>query len=82
VIRIVARVVITALVALPVTLVVTFVLMPLWSWIESRFHIESVGHSGPSNWCFFVVYGTLVVTGLALQYRRMRSGGPLYKSSS
>jgi len=82
VIRIVARVVAIALVALPVTFVVTFLLMPLWSWIESRFHIESVGHSGPANWCFFIVYATLVVIGLALQYRRMRSSGPLYKSSS
>lgn len=44
------------LAALPLTFVTTFMLMPLWSWIEERFGIESVGHSGPADWCFNVVY--------------------------
>ena len=40
---------------LPVTFVGTIVLLPLWSWIESRSGIESVGHSGPADWCFLAV---------------------------
>ena len=40
----------------PITFAVTFALMPLWSMIERRYGIESVGHSGPSDWCFWVVF--------------------------
>ncbi len=29
----------------PVSFILTFLLMPLWSWVEARFGIESVGHS-------------------------------------
>ncbi|HKW54537.1 MAG TPA: hypothetical protein VJO12_12660 [Stellaceae bacterium] len=35
-------------VILPATLIVTFMLFPLRSWIEDTFNIESVGHSGPT----------------------------------
>lgn len=45
---------------LPVTFIVTFLLSPLWSWIEDTFNIESIGHSGPANWCFDVVFALLV----------------------
>ena len=41
---------------IPTTFVVAIVLLPLWSWIETRYKIESVGHSGPSDWCFNVTY--------------------------
>ena len=44
---------------LPIAFIVTFLLSPLWSWIEATYGIESIGHSGPSDWCFYVVYGVL-----------------------
>lgn len=47
------------LVCLPIAFIVTFLLTPLWSWIEANYGIESIGHSGPSDWCFYVVYGVL-----------------------
>jgi len=53
---------IIALVA--VSFVLTILLFPFWSWIESSFGIESVGHSGPGDWCFLV---TLGVTSAALR---------------
>jgi hypothetical protein len=38
---------------------VTILLLPVWSWVESRYGIESVGHSGPADWCFFVTYAVV-----------------------
>lgn len=49
---------------LPLTFVVTFLLMPLWSWIEATKGIESVGHSGPADWCFETVFALLIALGL------------------
>ncbi len=42
--------------SLPACLIVTFLLFPFWSWLEATFQVESVGHSGPADWCFFAVY--------------------------
>ena len=45
------------LIGVPITFAATIALLPLWSMIERRYGIESVGHSGPSDWCFWVVFG-------------------------
>jgi hypothetical protein len=47
-------------VCMPIAFIGTFLLSPLWSWMEKTYGIESIGHSGPSDWCFYVVYGVLV----------------------
>ena len=52
-------------VCMPIAFIVTFLLSPLWSWIEATYGIESIGHSGPSDWCFYVVYGVLSASVLA-----------------
>ena len=54
-------------------LISAFVLTPLWSWIEWRTGIESIGHSGPAPWCFAILFGSYL--GLAaiiawITYRR------------
>jgi hypothetical protein len=49
----------------PAAFVITFLLAPLWTWIESHYQIESIGHSGPADWCFYLVYGVLVSIFLA-----------------
>jgi len=38
----------------------TIALLPLWSHIEAQYGIESVGHSGPSDWCFELTYVLVV----------------------
>jgi hypothetical protein len=43
-------------VAMPIAIVLTLLLLPLWRWIEETWQIESVGHSGPADWCFVAVY--------------------------
>ena len=51
---------------LPIAFIVTFLLSPLWSWIEATYGIESIGHSGPSDWCFYVVYALLNAGALSV----------------
>jgi hypothetical protein len=48
-----------AALSVPVALMSTFLLMPLWSWIEDTLGIESVGHSGPAEWCFAATYAAI-----------------------
>jgi hypothetical protein len=52
-----AMIVAIVLIGVPFTFAATFALLPLWSMIERWYGIESVGHSGPSDWCFWVVFG-------------------------
>ena len=44
------------LVSAPIAIVVTIALLPFWSWFESTFDIESIGHSGPAECCYLVCY--------------------------
>jgi hypothetical protein len=55
----------------PISVLITFLLTPLWSWIEATYGIESIGHSGPADWCFLTVYGLLAAasSGALLLYR-------------
>jgi len=46
---------------LPIGLMAVYLLYPLWSWLETTWGIEAVGHSGPAPWCYGAVYVTLVV---------------------
>jgi len=57
-----------ALLGVPVTFFATIALLPLWSEIERRYGIESVGHSGPADWCFWVVF--VIYLGVALAVAR------------
>ena len=54
-----------AAVCLPAAFILTFLLMPLWAWIEATYKIESVGHSGPADWCYWAVYALIAVASLS-----------------
>ena len=56
------------LLGVPVTFFATIALLPLWSEIESWYGIESVGHSGPDDWCFWLVF--VIYLGVALAVAR------------
>lgn len=59
---------------LPLSFIITIALLPLWSWIEATYAIESVGHSGPADWCFWAVYAALIALGAgASLFRRSRA---------
>ena len=56
---------------LPVAFVLTMMLVPLWSAIERRWGIESIGHSGPAPWCYSVVFVCVVLLSLGAYLRRL-----------
>ena len=60
------------LACLPLAVILTVVLSPLWSWIEATFAIESVGHSGPAEWCYALTYLVLVTALAATLFHRRR----------
>jgi hypothetical protein len=44
------------LIAAPLSLLTTILLLPFWSWLEATTGIETIGHSGPAEWCYAVVF--------------------------
>ena len=58
-------------ICMPVAFFVTILLIPLWSWIEKTYGIESIGHSGPSDWCFYSVYTLLSLFAFICVYLRL-----------
>lgn len=57
----------------PAAFMLTLFLLPVWSWFEAAYAIESVGHSGPADWCFWLVYGVLVAISIAALLRRKKT---------
>jgi hypothetical protein len=47
-------------IAAPLSIVTAILLLPLWRWLEASTGIESVGHSGPAEWCYAAVFVVLV----------------------
>ena len=60
------------LAAMPAAFIVTLLLTPLWSWIEATYGVEAIGHSGPADWCFLVVYLAFAAGILPLLWRGWR----------
>jgi hypothetical protein len=62
------------IISVPLSIVVTIVLSPFWSWLETSTGIESLGHSGPAEWCYLVIFLILVatITGVYLIYQRSK----------
>lgn len=62
------------IIAVPLSILVTIVLSPFWSWFEASTEIESLGHSGPAEWCYLVTYLLLaaIITVVYLIYQRSK----------
>ncbi len=58
--------------ALPLGAITTLALLPLWRTIEERYGIESVGHSGPADWCFILIYALWLSAGAGVWLVRRR----------
>ena len=72
--------VVVVLICAPVSLVVTLILIPFWRWLESRTGLESIGHSGPAEWCYLSVFilvagGSLLGLWILSGRRRSVTGG-------
>ena len=63
---------VSAVVAFPITFFGTFLLSPLLGRLEARYGIELVGHSGPADWIFELVFGigTAAVFGILVLISR------------
>jgi len=64
-----------ALIAAPLSIVITILLLPLWRWLEATTGIESVGHSGPAEWCYAAVFLVLVAGASLIVLLRYRAKG-------
>ncbi len=61
-------------VGLPASFILTILLVPLWRWIEADFGIEAIGHSGPAEWCFYLIWGHFVLLALLAWWFAARRG--------
>jgi ABC-type dipeptide/oligopeptide/nickel transport system permease component len=67
---------VAAIVSLPIGVILTIILLPLWSWLEATTGVESVGHSGPAYWCDWVtsiVVFCSIAVPLSVRERRNRA---------
>jgi len=58
--------------ALPLSAIMTLALLPLWRVVEERYGIESVGHSGPADWSFILIYALWLSAGAIVWLIRLR----------
>jgi hypothetical protein len=63
------------LIVAPVAFAVTIGLLPLWSWVEAKFAIESVGHSGPAGWCYLAVFIFILSGAVIIRLAFLRRSG-------
>jgi len=72
-------VVVLVIAALPIGAIVTLALLPFWRWLEATHALESVGHSGPADWCYLVsTVGCLLSLLIAYVVSVVRGGGQPY----
>ena len=58
--------------ATPLSLLVTLLLLPVWRWLESASGIESIGHSGPAEWCYLLTFLACLVPTSWVWIRALR----------
>ena len=57
---------------LPGAFITTIMTFPFWRWFEKVTGFESYGHSGPAEWCYWLIYFLLIfITGI-LRYMKMK----------
>ena len=56
----------------PASILLTLLLLPFWRWLEQSQGVESVGHSGPAEWCYAAVFVACVVLLGSLYALRVR----------
>ncbi len=67
--RVIGMLVVAALVSFPMSFIATMLMSPLLGRLETRYGIELVGHSGPSDWIFASVFGIATILVFALIWR-------------
>lgn len=59
----------------PLSVVATIALMHFWSWLEAATGIESIGHSGPAEWCYAAVFVLMLAAGIGSTLALRAHGG-------
>lgn len=52
--------IVPAIIFVPASAIITFIIPSFWDWFEATTGIESIGHFGPAIWCFIAVYALLM----------------------
>jgi hypothetical protein len=63
-------------ISLPLAVIVTLLIAPLWNWFESVTGIESYGHFGPADWCYlfdYAIFGIFSIVALLKSYKRVKN---------
>ena len=64
--------VVAVVLAAPASIIATFLLLPLWSFMEDRWGLEAVGHASISEWCFVATWIALALPAAVLAYLAFR----------
>lgn len=72
---------VAAALTLPVAIVLTIVVHPLWSWLERSTGIESMGREGPAAWCYLTVWGLLALARVVPALWRAARGAGSHPTS-
>ena len=54
--------------AVPAAAIASFLLFPFWRWFEGMTQIESIGHSGPADWCFVAIYCLILLSSFGVWF--------------
>lgn len=57
------------LLAVPVAIITTFVLLPFWRWFETATGVQAVGHASLADWCFAVTWAVLALPAAWFAWR-------------
>ena len=70
--RFIFYIIVAIIIAATLSVLITILLSSFWSWFEASTGIESIGHSGPANWCYLVTFLILVslITVAFLKYKK------------
>jgi hypothetical protein len=63
---------IVAVLAMPIAIVMTFLLLPMWAWMEAHWGVEAVGHASLSEWCFVATWIVIGLPVALLAHRAFR----------
>ena len=71
-IKVAGLVLLFCIIALPAAFFITVITFPVWRWSEEISGIESFGHSGPAEWCYWFVYIFLLVS-MAFIFNKLKN---------
>ncbi|HEX6906950.1 MAG TPA: hypothetical protein VF154_10105 [Terriglobales bacterium] len=69
-----AIVVAAVVLGFPMGFMAAVISAPFWGWFESTTGIESLGHSGPDDWVFYLMFALCMVLLLVIFEIALRAG--------